>query len=125
MINKKNNNSFIEAINLNNPLEPSVINNKELIEKEEPESNEVIKKKNSKTLKHLEFINNILRVNNEKLEKTNEKHTMNVHPQIHYRLKLISLASKTNLSELTNAIFTNFLEENKDHIDVLIKKMSL
>lgn len=89
----------------------------------EPKQELVKKSKNSKN--HKEFIENILKLHEEKHEKTKEKTSLHTTPQLHYRLKLLAFSSNVNLLDLTNAILTSFLEENKEDIDVLVKKMSL
>lgn len=146
---KKNNNSFISAIatgaSLNDlsKTEPqgkekstteTVELNHDVREEEEiqtikdevkhvenlkPEQTKKSKSKNNK-----EFIENIIALYNEKNPiKNKEKTSLIVTPQLQYKLKMLALSSKVNLNDLTNAIFTSFLEENKEDIEALMKKM--
>jgi hypothetical protein len=150
---KKNNNKFIAAIatgvSLNDlantePKGKEIIKNEEdkvhedssIIEekvndvdevKEEIKVQPVIKTeqpKKTKSKNNKEFIDNIIALYNEKNpDKNNEKTSLLVTPQLHYKLKMLALSSKVNLFDLTNAIFTSFLDENKDDIESLMKKL--
>ncbi|BDU27679.1 hypothetical protein [Flavobacterium sp. GSB-24] len=78
----------------------------------------------SKSKNNKEFIENIIALYNEKNPiKNKEKTSLIVTPQLQYKLKMLALSSKVNLNDLTNAIFTSFLEENKEDIEALMKKM--
>ncbi|WP_289058736.1 hypothetical protein [uncultured Flavobacterium sp.] len=96
-------------------------------DKEENKIQPVVKTdqpKKTKSKNNKEFIDNIIALYNEKNpDKNNEKTSLLVTPQLHYKLKMLALSSKVNLFDLTNAIFTSFLNENKEDIESLMKKL--
>lgn len=146
---KKNNNSFISAIATGaslNDLSKTEPQGKEKSTTETVELNQDVREeeeiqtikdevkhvenikpdltKKSKSKNNKEFIENIIALYNEKNPiKNKEKTSLVVTPQLQYKLKMLALSSKVNLNDLTNAIFTSFLEENKEDIEALMKKM--
>lgn len=146
---KKNNNSFISAIATGaslNDLSKTEPQGKEKSTTETVELNQDVREeeeiqtikdevkhvenikpdqtRKSKSKNNKEFIENIIALYNEKNPvKNKEKTSLVVTPQLQYKLKMLALSSKVNLNDLTNAIFTSFLEENKEDIEALMKKM--
>lgn len=104
-----------EVQNISDPIKDEVKN----VPNTKPDHSRKSKSKNNK-----EFIENIIALYNEKNPvKNKEKTSLIVTPQLQYKLKMLALSSKVNLNDLTNAIFTSFLEENKEDIEALMKKM--
>jgi len=133
---KQDNMDFMERLNITIPQKSSNTSSKENIELDEIKNEEEVKQvevtksneptKKAKTGKNPnEFIENIINRYKEMTEPSNEKTHLQVTPQIHSKLKMVSSLSKVNLYELTNAIINAFIEDNKDDINTLVKKMSI
>lgn len=65
-------------------------------------------------------------INYQNLEYSkSEKANISINPNISQKLKLVSIASKVSLFDLSNAILHQYLEDNKKEIAILLKKLSM
>lgn len=72
-----------------------------------------------------EFIENLISNFTENTEKTKEKSSLHITPELHYKLKMLAFSTKVNLLDLTNAIIHSYLEQNKENIDAVVKKLTI
>lgn len=125
----KSKNSFIEnMLNKNTPNESLVEKNE--IETENNDLNNedtvstVISK--SKGDKNSFFIQNCITAYQNLEYSKNEKVTLNIHPTINKKLKLLSMAVEgVTAFDLGNAILHDYFETHKKEIAILIKKLQI
>lgn len=141
--------SFIETMNSGNSLDgldtpkETIVKPEEIIEKheieeivekddneeinsiEKPAAKQEQSKKGKTSKNNKEFIENLISDYTDSTEKTKEKSSLHITPELHYKLKMLAFSAKVNLFDLTNAIFHSYLEGNKDNIDALVKKLSI
>ena len=84
---------------------------------------DLIKKVKGKNNK--EFIENLISHFKNNTEPTKEKSSLHITPELHYKLKMLAFSTKVNLLDLTNAIIHSYLEQNKENIDAVVKKLSI
>jgi len=117
---------------LDSPID-SIVNsdhlnsNDENIDKIEskPVSKTDVIKKGKSAKNNKEFIEDLISNFKNNTEATKEKSSLHITPDLHYKLKMLAFSTKVNLLDLTNAIIHSYLEQNKENIDAVVKKLSI
>lgn len=116
-----NNNSLVNIEDLKQKVIDPIINEGEVGEEPEANSNPITKpvvEKKLKTDKNLEFIQSLL----VKVDKSEGKGFLYASKKTHSRLKVLSYLADVNIIDLTESILNDFFEKNKEKIEILKKK---
>lgn len=90
-----------------------------------PDSKAEVSKKVKPGKNNKEFVENLISNFKNNTEPTKEKSSLHITPELHYKLKMLAFSTKVNLLDLTNAIIHSYLEQNKENIDTVVKKLSI
>ncbi len=122
----KHKNSFVASLLKNNDVElNNEVNASSLDQDVSNDISEIKSKQKGASSNASNFIQDCV-INYQNLEYSkSDKANISINPIISQKLKLVSIASKVSLFELSNAILYKFLEDNKKDIAVLLKKLSM
>ena len=122
----KHKNSFVASLLKNNDVElNNEVNASSLDQDDSNDISEIKSKQKGASSNASNFIQDCV-INYQNLEYSkSDKANISINPIISQKLKLVSIASKVSLFELSNAILYKFLEDNKKDIAVLLKKLSM
>ncbi len=122
----KHKNSFVASLLRNSELEINADTSVIGVDNDLNNDLTEVKTKQKGTSKNsLDLIQDCI-INYQNLEYSkSEKANISINPIISQKLKLVSIASKVSLFDLSNAILYKYLEDNKKDIAILLKKLSM
>ena len=126
---EKKKNSFIESmLNKNTPNEKVVEENEIETQSNDLNNGDIVTAVISKSKgdKNSFFILNFVTAYQSMEYSKNEKVTLNIHPTINKKLKLLSMAVEgVTAFDLGNAILHDYFETHKKEIAILMKKLQM
>lgn len=122
----KHKNSFVASLLKNNDVEVNNESNETVIDDTVSEDSPVVRSKHKGASSNSSNLIQECVVKFQLLDYSkSDKANISINPMISQKLKLVAIASKVSLFDLSNAILFQYLEENKKEIAVILKKLSV